>query len=262
MDSRFVSSSGKFLDAADREAVAANVVVLRVHATRVEVQAIGVRRAVRRSRPVITVVPLVVHGPGCVVAVARSGIRSNHLLNAVRDPRGKTPPQIGFSLLTATRPGIPIPATTVLHRQWVTEFTRHAPRGLDLAGLRSCLLEIKRTFFVRAALLWLLNRLVAVLADIILPGCELFGYGLDLFRELRIQPDVDMAQIVEQTQAHFYTHDQISRPFDVREFVGSRVGLVDQYDDFCKFVLRVSTSVNRTSRGTFPVFSYTLCNRS
>ena len=47
-----------------------------------------------------------------------------------------------------------------------------------------------------------------------------------------------MAQIVEQTQAHFYTHDQISRPFDVGELVGSGVGLVDQYDDFCKFVFK------------------------
>ena len=80
-----------FLDAAHREADAAVAAVLREHARRAEVQVATARRTARRSRPAITVPALAAHRPRADVAITRSGIRSNHLLNAAGEPSAGNP---------------------------------------------------------------------------------------------------------------------------------------------------------------------------
>ena len=57
-------------NAADRETVAAIVVVLRIDIAAVEVQVVGIRSRVRRTRPVVAVATLIVQRAGRVIVVA------------------------------------------------------------------------------------------------------------------------------------------------------------------------------------------------
>jgi len=63
------------LDATDREAVGAIIVIGGIHAGRIEVEVIGVR-AIRTARPVVAVRALIVKRGIAVIAVA--GYRDNN----------------------------------------------------------------------------------------------------------------------------------------------------------------------------------------